>query len=207
MNSLRQHVSRTHRSRRLKKKKRHRIHTIHHLPNHQTAPTLTNNPSGPDTGRQTHKEGGWTRAQDSIQGAADQRAIQNRTTGHQKQPLHQVKSCITKVAGFKCGFCGRPFWHKNDLTAHQRNGCRSNPFNNPANSVIRYAAGGGATVQPHYLSNSQTNLQVRWSNSLPNTSNVPCHTLERTKRRSSQPSELEGENDIEILWSSQSIIA
>ena len=137
--------------------------------------------------------------------------------GHRKQLMNQVRSCITKAAGFNCGFCGKPYRFKNDLIAHQRNACRStarpgtqNPCPKPVSGVIRYAKGGGATMQPrhrpnysvrHYTSNGQIPSQVRRSSSLPNMSNVPRHTSEQTARRSSQPSELEGEDDIEILWS------
>ena len=106
MNSLCQHVSRSHRSRRTKKRAGGRSHTIRPLPSHQATLTvclltLANNPARLDIGRQAPNNGEWNWAPDSLHGTADPRLIQNRVTGYRKQPLHQVRSCITKAARFK----------------------------------------------------------------------------------------------------------
>ena len=164
MNALRQHVSRVHKMRKIEKKKRRRIWTTRYLPNTQTVTASTNNPPTPGNGIQTQGFAPPTPGEPRTE--TDQLSSQKRLSTHGGHQAHETRSYLRKTPGFMCGFCGRPFWHKNELQVHQRGRCKNKPSNNPVNGVIRFATSSGATVQPHYLSN-QFHPQIRRSNSLP----------------------------------------
>ena len=144
INSLKQHITRNHKYPKEKKRIRNRSYNVIQKKNSENPPTGTIQirpecpPPPPPTPAVGHAGLGQlglgsqngsrsslipssekrTTATLSLREAVTTKLDLYKTGNSRKQPLNQVHSHIAKTPGFSCGFCGKAYKNKQDLTIH-----------------------------------------------------------------------------------------